>query len=284
VFANAYRHALVIFFVLAFFFTWLYWLPSAAAARGWVAFHPPAGLDILAGYGPLLAALLAAALSGGRAALKGLAARLVRWRVEPRWYLAVLLLPILIQGGGLLIYSLLAAQPLRPAATRAPIPELLVFFPLLILGFDGLGEEMGWRGFALPRLLESRQPLAASLVLGLLWGLWHLPIALTPGSPLGATPWYLVLANTMGLAILHTWIFYHARASILIAILFHAWNNMLSIGLRSWFPETAAPLAYACALIVLWLLAIAVVLYLRPFRRAGRRRRRQSQARLHRAA
>jgi uncharacterized protein len=264
------RYALILYFVLAYALTWARWLPEAAAARGWPAWEVPFWLVLLAGYGPLLAAVTLTTLTSGRAGLKDLGARLLRWRVGLRWYLVVLLLPLLLQGAGLLLYSLVAAQPLALAADRLPWPELLAFFPLLFLGFDGLGEEVGWRGFALPALLARRSALASSLILGVLWGFWHLAYALAPGGFLSETPFYLVVANTIGLAILHTWVFTHVRGSIFIAILFHAWNNTVSVFLSNWLPIYNDPAASLTLIGVQWLLVAALVLFAPPFHLARR--------------
>lgn len=271
------RYKLVLFFLLAYVFTWARWLPEAAAARGWLSVEIPFGVVLVAGYGPLLAAVLLTALTSGWTGLKDLGARLVRWRVSPRWYLVVLLMPLLFQGVGLLLYSMVSGQPVTLAPDRLPWLKLLSFFPLLFLGFDGLGEEVGWRGFALPGLLARHSPLVSSLILGVLWGFWHLAYALAPESALSGTPFYLVVANTVGLAILHTWIFAHVRGSIFIAILFHAWNNTLSVFLGNWLPIYSQQGANLSILFVQYLLAAAVVLFAHPFRLARGRAPHQAE-------
>jgi uncharacterized protein len=269
------RNSLVVFFFLAYLFTWARWLPEAAADRGWIAFEVPFWLELLAGYGPLLAAVLVTALAVGRGGLKDLGTRLVRWRVGPLWYLVIFGLPILLHLAGRGLAFLVTGQPVVLAAGAPPLLELLSFFPLLILGFDGLGEEVGWRGFALPALLKRHSPLAASLILGLLWGFWHLPYSLTSGSFLADVPFVLVVANTLGLGILHTWVFTHARASILIAILFHAWNNIVSILLLNWLPVPGGVLSQLAMVSVLWVVAALVVFILPPFEVAQKLRARQ---------
>jgi membrane protease YdiL (CAAX protease family) len=233
---------------------------------------------LVAGYGPLLSAVLLTALADGRSGLKDLGRRLIRWRASLRWYLAVLLVPLFFQLTGLLLYSLASGRPLALAPDRLPWLELLAFFPMLFLGFDGFGEEVGWRGFALPRLLARRSPLASSLVLGVLWGFWHLAYALAPGSFLSDTPFYLVVANTVGLAVLHTWIFAHVRGSIFFAILFHAWNNMISVFLANWLPIYSETGANVTILLVQYLIAAAVVLFAHPFRLAHKGVSEQSAA------
>lgn len=87
------------------------------------------------------------------------------------------------------------------------------------------GGELGWRGYALPRLLARFTPLGASLVLGVLWAAWHLPFALTLGSALDGIPLYWFLPSLMGASILYTWVFNGTGGSVLLAILFHAASN-----------------------------------------------------------
>lgn len=274
------RYGLVFFFVLAFAFTWSRWLPEAAAGRGWLNVDIPFWLVLLAGYGPLLAALLVTALTDGWPGIKDLGARLVRWRVAPRVYLIILLLPVFMQSVGILLHSLVTGRPIVLAPDRQPWIELLSFFPLLFLGFDGIGEEVGWRGFALPRLLARHSPLIASLILGIIWGVWHLAYALAPGGFLSETPFYYVVANTIGLSILHTWIFAQARGSIFTAILFHAWNNTLSLFLANWLPITSQPGANLSNLLVQYSVVAAVLMFAYPFRLLRKRIPRPEEAQI----
>src|SRR3712207_6537622 len=89
-----------------------------------------------------------------------------------------------------------------------------------------MGEELGWRGYALPRLLARRSALAASLILGLLWGLWHLPTFYVLGAPQHGLPISAFLLLTMAYSVLFTWIYLHTRGSVLIATLFHSAINL----------------------------------------------------------
>jgi membrane protease YdiL (CAAX protease family) len=97
---------------------------------------------------------------------------------------------------------------------------------MFTLGFDGLGEELGWRGFALPRLLARYSALRASVLLGALWALWHLPYALTAGSAMADKPLYEHLLSIVALSVLFTWLFNNTGGSVLLAVLFHAAGNV----------------------------------------------------------
>ena len=260
------KRPLTVFFFLAYAFTWLHWMPEAAAGKGWIDYQTPFALVLLAGYGPALAAILVIALVSGRAGLKDLGARLVRWRVAPVWYLVVLAVPVLTQLAGCALYSLLNGETMKLTADPSAWWTALSFLPLLILGFDGLGEELGWRGFALPTMLKKQSAIVASLILGLLWGFWHLGYWLTPGSFMQGTPLALVVANTVALSFIHTWIFTNARQSIFMAILFHAINNTTSIFLANALPVEAGSQVGWITNLIHWFLIFWLLLYAKPYR------------------
>lgn len=135
-------------------------------------------------------------------------------------------------GVGVLLYSLTSQTPLE---IRSPLPWYAV--PLHLLGgliFLGpVGEEFGWRGYALPRLLTILSPVPASLVLGLAWAPWHLPLVLVEGSFQSNVPFLLFLVSTVGLSVLYTWL-YSANAGRLFAVLlFHAASNTAATVLLS---------------------------------------------------
>ena len=89
-----------------------------------------------------------------------------------------------------------------------------------------LGEELGWRGYALPKLLQRFSPLVASLILGMVWSLWHLPTFFLPGTPQYQQPVVAFLIMTTVYSIMLSWIFLHSRGSVLIATLFHGAINV----------------------------------------------------------
>lgn len=225
-------YSLVLFFTLAYLFTWANWLPQALASRGLVDIDLPQAIAIIAGYGPALAAIVVTTMQNGRTGLKRLISRLFLWRVGFQWYLIVLLLPLVIKSIAVGLYLLAGGQPiqfttsLQLAPPNAPMwQNILMLLLLFTLGFDGLGEELGWRGFALPRLLSRYSALMASLILGFFWAAWHLPYAFTVGSAISGVPLYLYFFTVMGLSVLYTWVFKHTEGSVLLAILFHAASN-----------------------------------------------------------
>lgn len=221
------RHPLAVFFGLAFALPWSVMIPMALASRGLIDGAPPIPLLLLAGYGPTIAALVTAALVGGGTAVRSLLGRLLIWRVGLRWWAIVLLLPGAISLGALGLYALAGGVlPALPALS----PALAVSFvaQLLVRGLIN-GEEIGWRGFALPRLQARYGALTASLIVGVAWALFHLPIFFIVGptaagsqSEMSFLPFLL---STLSLSVVFTWVANHTRGSILMAWLLHAAMN-----------------------------------------------------------
>ena len=218
------RHPLVTFFLLVFILTWVVWVPRASGA-------PLGVLGQAWTWIPAIAALLAAALTGGRGALRELGSRLVRWRVGWQWYVVVILGPAVFSLAVAGIYALFGgswAEAAPPAILAGPLLLLPLFLVILTLT-DGLGEELAWRGFALPRLLTRYNALVASVVLGVIWALWHLPLLWTEGNGMFHLPVWLLLLDLTAKAILFTWVFLHTRGSVLIAMLFHGATNLFLV-------------------------------------------------------
>jgi uncharacterized protein len=222
------RRPLVTFFMLAYALTWAL-IPLVSVSL----VFPVLGL-----FGPALAAIIVTAITEGRAGVKALLGRVVQWRVGWPWYAVAALLPVVLTlaAGGLhrLLGGALPDQPSDPLV-------LIAILALLVAG-----EEIGWRGFALPRLQARFGALGASLILAGLWAAWHLANATIPGLE---RYWYafpafalFVVAQT----VLFTWIANHTRGSVLLAWLFHAAINVagsyFAIGdpVRQWWLSAAA--------------------------------------------
>jgi membrane protease YdiL (CAAX protease family) len=202
------RHPLIAFFVLAYVLTW--WIYPL------LKFSPLLGLFGL--FGPALAAIIMAAATGGKAGVKALLSRVVLWRVGLPWYVIALGLPTVLSiATAGLSYLLGASKSIQVGALT--VLELVLF--VLVVG-----EELGWRGYALPLLLEKRSAVTASLILGLLWGLWHLPTFVVPGTPQYGLPLAAFVLLTIEYSILMTWVFLHTLGSVLIATLFHGAINL----------------------------------------------------------
>jgi membrane protease YdiL (CAAX protease family) len=123
----------------------------------------------------------------------------------------------------------------------------------------GLSEEFGWRGYALPELQAKWNALVSSLILGVIWAAWHIPLWFLAGSSQQGTSFWIFLANLVLTSILYTWLVNNARGSILVAVVFHAISNTVA----QMFPEPTSNLFYW---IILGLTVIIVVVLYGPRR------------------
>jgi membrane protease YdiL (CAAX protease family) len=222
------RHSLLVYAVLAYGLSWSAALvPFLAVQFGLLPPDAPVigvAAEVMV-FGPAVAALIVLAATQGRAGLAPWLRSIVRWRVGIQWYFFVLLgVPLLMLLGESFIYGLLPFQSLaqqwQVLFTR--------FLPLVLLTAvtTGLGEEPGWRGFALPNLQAKHGPLLGTLLLGLLWAFWHLPnLLLQPGGPTTFALWFVA---TMVNAFVLTWVYNCTRSSVLLVILLHAMQNSTS--------------------------------------------------------
>lgn len=216
------RHQLTTFFVLTFAITWgigafVIFLPvSFRTLFGEISDTHP--LYYIAVAAPTISAsILALALEGWHG-LGDLFRRLVRWRFGIQWYALVLIgLPVL----GWLITRFTGSHPLKDIRTPALLLALLV--NLLITG--PLGEELGWRGYALPRLLQRFSPFKASLILGVIWGIWHLPSFYVSAMVQARLSLPLFMLNAVCLSYLASWLFMNTGGSVLITVLLHYMAN-----------------------------------------------------------
>jgi uncharacterized protein len=155
---------------------------------------------------------------GWQAWPQGPAGPVGRWRVGARWYAVAFGLPMVLALtiAGL---NLLLGAPTYVNFGGLAVLNFLVF--VLIVG-----EELGWRGYALPRLLAERSALAASLIVGALWGAWHLPTFFVPGAPQYGLPFSAFVLLTIAYSVVIGWVYVHARGSVLIASVLHGAINL----------------------------------------------------------
>jgi hypothetical protein len=205
-------------------------------------------LFYLAVYAPSLSGLIVTACADGIPGLRDMFTRLLRWRVGLRWYLTVLLgMPALIVGSALLS-GWFDGDPLKFVRGHWHL-ALYPMLTSLVLDPGPLGEELGWRGFALPRLLKNRSALSASLILGLIWGIWHLPAFFIQGLPQNQFSLPAFLVGCVMLSVLMTWVFQHTAGSILFAILIH-WLFNADFLPRGTLPAMAVILSVAALIVV----------------------------------
>ena len=263
------RHPLISFFVMAYAFSWIVWSPWYLSEDG-VGLLPYELSDTVGGLlntaaliaGPTLSAFIVTGATEGRAAIRHLLRRIVRWRVGFEWYLFVLIgIPLIMLLGAIILPGTLASFE----ATSIPSGLTYLGFFVGVTIFGGpLFEEIGWRGFALPHLQPLRGPLVASLILGLLWSLWHLPLFLTRtwDTPHGSLlDIVLFVVSATAVAIIFTWVFNNTRGSVLMAILGHASLNVFGTFLVGAFPTpimTASMLGWGTGSVVAAVLIIVL--------------------------
>jgi hypothetical protein len=236
------RHPLLAFFALAYALSWWPWL--------WSALDPQNAPSTILPPGPLLAALIVLALIGGWAAIRAFLKRIVQWNVGFRWYALVLALPAAITLGAVAINLQLGAT----MEMQFPGWIDLVARFLFVLVFIGLGEEPAWRGLALPRLMDGRSALAASLILGVLHIVWHLPLLAVEYDASNVLPWAIAV---LAFSILVTWIYLHTDGSLLMPMLFHSSVNTSAVLFRWFSGDDLVVLWWPFA--ALWALAAGIV-------------------------
>jgi len=208
------RHPVPAYFVLAYALSWACWIPPAIA-RTWTSF--PFIVFAVAGVGmPGLLGIVLTALLSGTAGLTELFGRLGRVRAPLRWYAVALLLIPALQ---------LAAAGIPALLGLATITFAFSGFAVLGALSSALLEELGWRGFALPRMQARRPAFTASLLLGVLWGAWHLPLRIAQGLPLTAAGLAAFLFTVLLLtawAVLFTWVYNNTNGSLFLMVVLHA--------------------------------------------------------------
>ena len=266
--AFIHRHPVLSYFVLAFAISWGGAVLVLIGRTGRIIAMPeevaalflPAYLVTVAG--PILASLILTAVLGGRAGLRDLLGRLLLWRVSVRWYLVALLAAPLSVVGTLFALSLFSPEFLPGFLQGGGQTSGVIAMPVaLVLGlglFNGFVEEVGWTGFAIPRMRLRYGIFATGLTVGLLWGAWHFVSNLALSSESGPLPLVVFMAALLfsflpPFRVLMVWV-YDRTESLLIAILMHA---SLDIFWLLSTPPGLGPVA-----LVTWYLAWAAVLWL----------------------
>lgn len=220
------NHSLSAYFLLTFGISWLIELPVtfSQSGIGLFPYHLPSLLVSLSPgvpLGPIGAAFLLTALLEGKPGMIRLLKRYIQWRVSLRWYLLILLgCPLLLT----LTVSFFSIPHLQNLPTFLGSYLMHLLFVLMVNW-----EEGGWRGFALPRLQKQAGPLLGTIILGILWGTWHLPLLLIPAqNPMGPTItlslllFCLFVFQTTAKSVCYTWLWNNTGGSLLIVTLFHA--------------------------------------------------------------
>lgn len=262
------QHPLFSFFFIAYAFSWILTIPFILADWGFLQGNYTL-IFVLKSFGPFLAAYVMLQVTEGPDGPRRLRQSLRHARVGGVWYLfSLLVIPAMLLLGIIL-------QPGTLAGFRGLTPAILVTYlaSFVAVAFGGgpLGEEPGWRGFALPRLQTRYGPLWGTLLLSMGWCFWHLPDFLTtaqgggPGTGWGDffvnLPIFLLLVTA--LAIIITWVFNHTQGSVFMALLVHTGVNVVQVALVPLFPAVSVTQLNLAAVIGYGLPALLIVILTR---------------------
>jgi len=246
------------FFILTFILSWSIWIFLILASS-----QISEGLsNITRLFGVLMPSVSAIALTilvTGKAGLRQLFSRLKIWKVDAKWWFAIIFIyPVLLVVSGL-IYNAFNA----PSAINLLPISLGVLIPnIIFLLIAALGEEVGWRGVALPSLQRRFTPFVSSLILGLLSATWHLPFWILIGT-LSQFGWAYFIMNFLFIVpttFFITWIFNRTRGSLLLPVVFHVVFNVVNVAI---FPVTGSVGAFGLFIVLQFVAMILIIPALR---------------------
>lgn len=222
------RYSLAIGIVLMFLLTW----PLDLVNSGVVQLDIPFIILLFLGWGFVIASLIMTRLTLGKEGVVSLLKRFMQWRVGWKWYLiAFLLEPILIAFG---VFGHALVTGIKPDFSEINAYELfgegatlwLFVVPFFLIDLITNGEEIGWRGYVLPRLQTKFNALTSSLILGVIWGFWHLPKFLTHWNTISFA-WFMV--HILAFSVTLTWLYNGTKGSLLMVAIMHASSNTAGI-------------------------------------------------------
>jgi membrane protease YdiL (CAAX protease family) len=248
-----------VFYLLAYAISWLSWILLIAFFQ---SDRQPRILWKVGQFGPFLAAIAAALIYGGRAGLWRWLKAAFKWRIGVLWYLmGGLIMPIGMACLHVALYLLSGGEV--ELASDPPWYSAVLFFPIVVLinapFGSGIGEETGWQGFAMPRLVTRLHPLLACTIHGVLWAAWHLPAFLA--SWMGEQPLGWFFAYVIPLSMIAFWLTCKAKGSAIPAILLHSSSNLYSTYLLSdrIFSNTLAANFTEIKTVIYWAIAIVLI-------------------------
>jgi membrane protease YdiL (CAAX protease family) len=253
------------FFLLTFALSWVIWIPLTLSHFGVGPFHIPEGTSnlvrLLGVLMPAVSALILAAQTGGRGALRSLLARLVLWRVGWKWWIAAVAVQPVMLGLAAFIFNLISSASKIVPEISISLSAFLVNVIMLLLAT--LGEEIGWRGVSLPSLQQHYSALKSSVILGILWAVWHLPfwLLLDTFDQFGIGYLLLNFLFVLPLTFYITWFFNHGHQSILLAVALHLSFNIVNTVL---LPVTIHVGAFLIFGVMEWIVAFILLPHLEP--------------------
>ncbi len=241
------------FFSLTYAATWICWMAAGAISRGNAPAAPAlaaiaGALFLLGTFAPALVALALTERAEGRAATRALLRRVFEWRVGARWYVfAVGYMPA-IKLSVALVHRFASGGWPRFGQEAWYLMATAILFSTWVQA----GEEIGWRGYALPRLSDRFGLAPASVILGIIWASWHLPLFLVLESDKFGQSFPLYLLQVTALSVAAAWLYWRTEGSLLLVMLLHAAVNNTKDIVPSAVPGTTNPFALSTSLVA-WL-------------------------------
>ncbi len=271
------QHPIITFFVLAYALSWSIESPFVFLGDSVTPTH---GLGlillILASNVPSFLGIVLTAIVLGRGSLRKLLGRLLPWRVNPIWYLVVFLGPVALTAGVVGLNALMGGPAL---SVGMPLVGAAIFLGFSIFPGSALGEEIGWRGYVLPRLQSRMSALSASLILAPIWALWHMPLWLAgwlQGAPLKTPLIYAgFVVSAFAMSVVLTWVYNSTGGSLLMVVLLHATVNLpITLSIDELGSRATVPVLLYFGLMVV--AAIVVVIVAGP-KHLSRKHRKQEE-------
>jgi len=249
------RKELTLFVIITFAFSWLIWLPGVLIPNFLI---PGKALEILGALGPAIAALYLVGRAEGKAGLKRIVANSFGTKCNWSFLFWASLMLLGLHAASRLIYGLVSDNLPTSEMLASPAALVPLFIIMFLLG-GGLNEEIGWRGYALDRIQSKYSALSASLVLGIIWIVWHLPVFFLPGTNQSMVPFWLFTITVIPLGVMMTWVYNNTGKSIFAAAMFHTIGNLSHELFRIAPTETSPALTGFIILTVLYYLATIVI-------------------------
>jgi len=247
------RRGIFIFYLLTYSFAWglsalFLFFPVWMVARfGQVTLWNPVIFATV--WTPTIWAFVLAFALDGAAGLRDLLIRVFRWRIKLRWYLISTVGTAFLALSARFVQAYLNHTPFPPAFEFATWPSLAWYgLSMLVVDPGPIGEDPGWRGYALPRMLQRFNPTVASVLLGVVWAVWHLPAFLFSGMPQSTLSLGWFLLAIVSLTVLMSWVAINTRGAVIPAILMHwAFNRFTVLAGQAAMYEA---IAFAVAVVI----------------------------------
>lgn len=248
------QHPLTSFVAITLAISWIIWSPLIVLGQN---ISPVARLIIIiiGGFGPFFSAIIVTLIADGRNGFREWRIKIFKFRIGATFYILAFLYPIILAALSYGLYLLMGGEPIDftnvPPWYAYPIGLVFVFF------LGGGQEEPGWRGFALPKLLSKYSPFISSIIIGVIWTIWHIPLFFVEGSSQVELPFEWYLPNVIAIAIVFTLLYLKTSGSVLPAMALHAGLNSVV----SWFPMESGILpSYAYHSIMGWIVVILLIM------------------------